>query len=211
MQGLKSPLYKEIIHQADYITPDGIGIVKACKWLRRPVKERITGFDLMTELLQLANQHQWKVYLLGSKSAIVSKTSSNMVEKYPNLVMAGYHHGYFTNDGHIIEEIKETQPDLIFVAMGCPRQEKWIYESIDKFSRGLFIGVGGSIDVMSGLDQRAPQRWIDMQLEWLYRIVKKPRRILLIPKLLSFIFEILKEYIALNTIVAKRKVIEKKS
>lgn len=211
MQRQTSPFYKDIIDHADYITPDGIGIVKACKWLRRSVQERITGFDLMTELLHLANQHGWKVYLLGSTSDIVSKTSSHMVEKYPNLVIAGYHHGYFTKDDFIIKEIQETQPDLIFVAMGCPRQEKWIHGNLEKFSKGLFIGVGGSFDVMSGMDQRAPLKWIDLELEWLYRMVKKPRRILLVPKLISFIFTIVKEFVALNTIEAKRKVVEKKS
>lgn len=209
MQTRKDPQYKDVIDHSDYLTPDGIGIVKACKWLRRPVKERITGFDLMTKLLGLADQHGWKVYLLGSKSSIVVETCSNIVERYPNLTMAGYHHGYFTNDAQIIEEIQESQPDLVFVAMGCPKQEKWIHDNMDKFEKGLFIGVGGSFDVMSGFDQRAPQRWIDLHIEWLYRIVKKPRRVLLIPRLVSFVFVVLKEFVALNTIVAKRKVVEK--
>ncbi|MDR7079598.1 N-acetylglucosaminyldiphosphoundecaprenol N-acetyl-beta-D-mannosaminyltransferase [Neobacillus niacini] len=210
MQGKKDPHYNEIVHHADYITPDGIGIVKACQLLRMPVKERITGFDLMNELLHLGNQHGWKVYLLGSDSSIVSKTSETIIDQYPDLVMAGYHHGYFSNDDQIIDEIQESQPDLIFVAMGCPRQEKWIHDHLGKFEKGVFIGVGGSFDVMAGEDKRAPQQWIDMNIEWLYRIVKKPRRILLIPTLILYVVEVVKELAAMNSVVAKRKVVQKK-
>ncbi|MFS0774791.1 WecB/TagA/CpsF family glycosyltransferase [Neobacillus sp. 3P2-tot-E-2] len=211
MQAQKDPQYKGIIECADYLTPDGIGVVKACKWLRRPVRERITGFDLMSALLGLADQHGWKVYLLGATASIVARTCNTIMEHYPGLVVAGYHDGYFTDDGEIVKEIVESQPDLIFVAMGCPLQEKWIYENLPTFRKGVFIGVGGSFDVMSGLDQRAPQRWIDLHVEWLYRIVKKPRRVLLMPRLIAFVFEVLKEMLAVNTIVGKRKVVEKKA
>jgi N-acetylglucosaminyldiphosphoundecaprenol N-acetyl-beta-D-mannosaminyltransferase len=210
MQTQRDSQYKDIIDHADYITPDGIGIVKARQWLGKPVEERITGFDLMKELLQLANLYGWKVYLLGSKSGVVAKTSAAVRESYPNLDLAGYHHGYFTNDAAIVEEIKGSEPDLIFVAMGCPRQEQWIHENLGKFRKGVFIGVGGSFDVISGMDQRAPQGWIDLHLEWLYRIVMKPRRILLLPKLLSFVFEVLKEVLAFDGVEVKRKVVEKK-
>jgi N-acetylglucosaminyldiphosphoundecaprenol N-acetyl-beta-D-mannosaminyltransferase len=209
MQAQKDPQYKDIIDHANYLTPDGIGIVKACKWLRTPVEERITGFDLMTELLGLGDQHGWKVYLLGSTSEVVTRACSNIMEQFPGLVIVGYHDGYFEDDGEIIEEIVESEPDLIFVAMGCPRQERWIDDNLSKFSRGLFMGVGGTFDVISGLDQRAPQRWIDLHVEWLYRILKKPRRFLLVPRLVAFVFEVLKEMIVLNTI--GRKVMKKKA
>lgn len=211
MNAQKDPQYRDIIDHADYITPDGIGIVKACKWLQRPVQERITGFDLMSSLLGLADSHGWKVYLLGSTASVVARTSSNIREQYPGLVVAGYHDGYFSDDGEIVAEIVESEPDLIFVAMGCPLQERWIYENLSRFGKGLFIGVGGSFDVMSGLDQRAPERWIDLHAEWLYRIVKKPRRILLVPLLVAFVFEVLKEFRTVNTIVSKGKVVEKKA
>jgi N-acetylglucosaminyldiphosphoundecaprenol N-acetyl-beta-D-mannosaminyltransferase len=210
MQTQRDSHYKDIIDHADYITPDGIGIVKARQWMGNPVLERITGFDLMKELLLLADLYGWKVYLLGSTSEIVEKTSAAVRESYPNLVLAGYHHGYFTNDAGIVEDIKASEPDLIFVAMGCPRQEQWIHENLGWFRKGVFIGVGGSFDVIAGMDQRAPQGWIDLHLEWLYRIIKKPRRILLLPKLLSFVFEVLKEGLALDAVEVKRKVVEKK-
>ncbi len=190
--------YKNMLFQADFITTDGIGIVKACKWLGIPLMERITGFDLMESLIQLANQAEWKVYLLGASPEVVSLAKANINKKYPRVKIVGCHHGYFDSSTIVIEEIKRVDPDLIFVGMGCPRQEKWISENIKEFRKGLYIGIGGSLDVLSGKDKRAPKNWINCHLEWLYRIIRKPKRVYVLKELCFFLRDVVREWIVLK-------------
>lgn len=176
----------EYIHKATYICADGIGIVKAAKILGRPLKERVTGYDTMIGLLQVSNKKRYKIYLLGAKKDTLQKTVENIKRDYPNINIIGYHDGYFDwNCNDIAETIAIHQPDLVFVALGVPRQEKWIAEHIDQFSKGVFIGVGGSFDVIAGTVKRAPTIWQKLNLEWFYRLLKQPsrfRRMLSIPR-----------------------------
>lgn len=207
MRAYKDHNYQEKIGQADIITPDGIGVVKAFEWLGKPVHSRITGFDLMQNLFALANESRWKVYLLGTTPETVHQTKENIRQTYPEVNIAGFHHGYFETDETIIKEIQETQPDLIFVAMGCPKQETWIADHLELFRKGIFIGVGGSFDVIAGRDKRAPNRWIRHNLEWLYRIIKKPERIVLLKDLCLFLGLVLKELTIHH--IKKQKPVEK--
>lgn len=165
------------IKKATYICADGIGVVKAAKILGQPLKERVTGFDTMMGLLKKGNEKRFKIYLLGAKDDTLKKAVSNIQRDYPNIEIVGFHDGYFDWENNTIaEEISKAQPDLVFVALGVPRQEKWIYENIDKFSHGVFIGVGGSFDVIAGTVKRAPKIWQKMHLEWFYRLLKQPSR-----------------------------------
>lgn len=170
--------YKKIIQQADYITADGIGVVKAGQLLNTPLPERVTGYELMIDLLALANERAYRVYLLGAAEETLQKTIKNMQHTYPKVKLVGSHHGFFDwNSSHIQQEIEEKKPDLIFVALGVPRQEQWIAEHIETFEKGIFIGVGGSFDVIAGTVKRAPVAWQKANLEWLYRIIKQPSRL----------------------------------
>ncbi|MGG0720086.1 WecB/TagA/CpsF family glycosyltransferase [Robertmurraya massiliosenegalensis] len=187
--------YKEIVQSADYVVPDGIGIIVASKMLNAPIMERIAGFDLMMSLLQQANTNRWKVYLLGGKDEVNQKAVKAIRETYPDLVIVGSHHGYFGSEESegIKEEVQKLEPDLVFVALGAPRQEEWITQALPSFSKGLFMGVGGSFDILAGEAKRAPDIWIRLKLEWLYRLVKQPsrwRRMLAIP---HFLMKILKQ------------------
>lgn len=165
------------IHKATYICADGIGIVKAAKLLGQPIKERVTGYDTMMGLLQLGNQKKYKIYLLGAKNETVNKAVENIHRDFPNIEVVGYHDGYFDwQKNTIAEEIRQLQPDIVFVALGVPRQEKWITEHLEEFSHGLFIGVGGSFDVIAGTVKRAPKFWQNIHLEWFYRLLKQPSR-----------------------------------
>lgn len=167
----------QYIHQATYICADGIGVVKAAKILGHPLKERVTGFDTMIGLLQLGNEKRYKIYLLGAKQETLQKAVENIRRNFPNIEIVGFHDGYFDwEQNDISEEIKSFQPDIVFVALGVPRQEKWISENIDKFPFGIFIGVGGSFDVIAGTVKRAPKMWQKMHLEWFYRLLKQPSR-----------------------------------
>lgn len=190
----RNPRYLDTIRHADFISADGIGVVHATRSMGRKVTERITGFDLMLNLLELASIYGWKVYLLGSHPHLVKQASINIINKFPGLILSGYHHGYFKSEDNIIQEIKVNQPDLIFVAMGCPKQEEWIFNHLVRFEKGLFVGVGGSIDVLSGRVKRAPKFWIKYHLEWLFRMIQQPKRIVVVAELLSFAFHMWKEY-----------------
>ncbi|MGP4078965.1 WecB/TagA/CpsF family glycosyltransferase [Pseudalkalibacillus sp. R45] len=195
MQTFKDSYFKRIIQEASYVTPDGVGIKIASKILDKPILERITGFETMIDLLQTAAKNKHNVYFLGAKNTTIKKAVENVQLKFPGLQVQGYRDGYFTNKEsvEIRNEIKKLQPDLVFVGLGCPRQEKWIYENIDHFNKGIFMGVGGSFDVLSGEVKRAPLMWRKLNLEWFYRLVTQPWRIKRMLELPKFLLKVFKE------------------
>lgn len=158
------------------LVPDGIGIVKAAKMLRYDVKERIPGIDIANKLLAYGNEFKKSIYLFGSKEEVIISMKEVIKEKYPNLKLVGATNGYEKDKDKVFEKIANKKPDIILVALGIPGQEKLIYKHIDKFDKGIFVGVGGSFDVISGHKKRAPQIFIKLNLEWLYRIIKEPKR-----------------------------------
>jgi N-acetylglucosaminyldiphosphoundecaprenol N-acetyl-beta-D-mannosaminyltransferase len=178
--------YMQVIQKANYITADGIGIVKAAELINQPLPGRVTGFDTMLKLLELANTNQYSVYMLGAKEEVLEKAVGEVEKDYPNLKVVGSQSGFFDwEDNTIMDEIKRLNPELVFVALGVPRQEKWIAENIKKCEKGIFIGVGGSFDVLAGAVQRAPVIWQKANLEWIYRLLKQPsrwQRVLAIPR-----------------------------
>ncbi|MFB5195052.1 WecB/TagA/CpsF family glycosyltransferase [Neobacillus sp. KR4-4] len=188
------PEYLTIVQSADMIVPDGAGIIIASKILNQPIYERVTGYDLTIRLLEEANKKKWSIYLLGGKEETNQKAVATIQRQFNQIHIAGSHHGFFDwQKNTITSEIKAKGPDIIFVALGFPRQEKWIKENLPYFSKGLFMGVGGSIDVLAGEVQRAPRIWQKINLEWLYRLITQPsrwRRMLAIPKFLSQIFKV---------------------
>ncbi len=170
--------YMKILNKADYITPDGIGIVKAANKLGKPLPERVTGFDLMKDLLEKADEYQMSVYLLGAKHEVIEEAKVNIEKTYPNLKIVGYHDGYFDwETNKVADEIDALKPDFVFVALGVPRQEKWISQNIDRFQKGVFMGVGGCFDVWAGAVKRAPEFWQKVHLEWFYRLINQPSRL----------------------------------
>ena len=188
MHAKKNGDYYRTLQKADYITPDGIGILLASKILKTPIRERVTGYDLMGELLKIAEKMRWKVYLFGAKEQTLEKAYQNIKKKHPSLHIVGRHHGYVDiNDPRVAQEIETLEPDITFVALGFPKQEYWIARYLDQFNKGLFLGVGGSFDVWSGEVKRAPKIWIDLHLEWFYRFLKQPwrlKRLLVLPEFL---------------------------
>ncbi|MED4224290.1 WecB/TagA/CpsF family glycosyltransferase [Neobacillus cucumis] len=186
-----NPYYEKILKSSNYIIPDGAGIILASKILGQPLQERLTGFDLMSRLLEISNNHKYKIYLLGTKPGIIDKSVSNIQKVFPHIEIAGFHHGYFKSDQEIINEIQQCQPDIIFVGLGFPKQEKWISKNRHMFNKGIFIGVGGCLNIWAGVNKRAPKFMRDLNLEWLYRLMKEPtrsKRMLAIPIFLSRVF-----------------------
>lgn len=194
MEARRNPDYKNTLLQANYIVPDGSGILLAAKCKKTPLKERIAGFDLMVDMLKLANEHGSRCFFLGGKEAVVKQTVAVVNNKYPNIQIVGSHHGYFDlNDKKVAQYVKASNPDFVFVALGFPKQETWINRNLSDFKHGIFIGVGGSFDVLSGNVKRAPDFWIKLNLEWLYRVIKQPFRIKRLFPIFRFIGLILKK------------------
>ncbi|MDQ0881523.1 N-acetylglucosaminyldiphosphoundecaprenol N-acetyl-beta-D-mannosaminyltransferase [Peribacillus sp. V2I11] len=138
--------YKDIIISADYITPDGVGIIMASKWLNQPLQERITGFDLMNELFRVADEKALKVYLLGAEENVIEAAALKVKESYPGLELVGYNHGYIDiKDDTLPKSIAELEPDIILTALGFPRQEKWVSKHYALFSKGVIHGSWGKL------------------------------------------------------------------
>jgi len=159
------------------LVPDGIGIVKVAKANGYDIKERITGIDIATTLLDYGNELKKKIYLFGAKADVINLMNDVLKNNYPNLELVGSSNGYVKDKDKVFDEIIKLEPDIVLVALGIPHQEKLIYKHINKFKKGIFVGVGGSFDVISGYKKRAPKIFIKLNLEWLYRIITEPKRI----------------------------------
>jgi N-acetylglucosaminyldiphosphoundecaprenol N-acetyl-beta-D-mannosaminyltransferase len=188
--------YQKAIESATYITADGIGIVKGARVMGHRLPERVTGFDLFMRLLATANELGQSAYFLGARENVLNKTLDTINKEFPGLVIAGSHHGFFDwTSQEIAEEIKSKKPDYVFVALGFPLQEEWIAQNFHKFDQGVFIGIGGSFDVVAGEVKRAPQIWQKWNVEWLYRLLQQPARCRRMAALPRFIFKVMEEKI----------------
>lgn len=186
-------IYKIINDKNNLIVPDGIAIVKTARYLGYDIKERITGVEIAEHLLELANKNKYKVYLFGASIEVMEKLELVINAKYPNIKLVGATNGYVKDKDSVMEYIKTTKPDIVMLALGIPMQEKLINNHIKDFKKGIFIGVGGSFDVLSGTKKRAPKLFIKLNLEWLYRIICEPKRIGRFLKYnIKFLFKILK-------------------
>lgn len=178
MTGRSNPeFHRALIDPETVITPDGIGVVKGAKMAGIAVNERVTGVETVEYLLSKGAKNGLSVYFYGAKPEVLQKFSEILSEKYKGLKIAGLHDGYSDNEQIVFDRIAELSPDLVFVALGIPRQELAIYNNLHRFNKGIFIGCGGSIDVLSGSKKRAPKLFIKLNCEWLYRILKEPKRL----------------------------------
>jgi len=193
--GLNNSVLEENFKQkTSIIIPDGVGTVLASKLLKKPVKEKIAGIDVVREVLIKANLEGKSIYLLGAKEEVLNKCVENLKCQFPNLKISGYHNGFFdlNNCEDIIENIKRCNPWAMFVAMGSPRQEIFIEKVMDIVDTHIFMGVGGVFDIFAGELKRAPKWMISLGLEWLYRVIKEPfriKRLIAIPKFLLLVLK----------------------
>ena len=178
MIGKDNELFDEILKsEKTVIVPDGIGVVKAANMLDIPVKERVTGVEIVQSLFEMLNEKKRSLYLLGAKKEVLDQLVARIGNEYTGIKLAGYCDGYVKDKDAVFEQIVELKPDVVLVALGIPAQEQLIYKYYDRFEKGIFVGVGGSFDVLSGMKKRAPKIFIKLNLEWLYRIAKEPKRI----------------------------------
>jgi N-acetylglucosaminyldiphosphoundecaprenol N-acetyl-beta-D-mannosaminyltransferase len=174
----KDEKLKQVLLDADLITADGMSVVWASRVLGQPLKQRVTGIDLFQRLVERAAQRGLSVYFLGARDESVRGTVKRFKSRHAELKVAGYHNGYFADSESdaIANLIKQSAADLLFVAMGSPAQENWIASQLARSGVRFALGVGGSFDHVSGLAVRAP-RWMQRAgLEWLYRLMREPRR-----------------------------------
>ncbi|MGO5074108.1 WecB/TagA/CpsF family glycosyltransferase [Clostridium sporogenes] len=185
-------LFKNFTDKDSIIIPDGVGVVLASKIIKNPVKEKIAGIELMNGILKKCNENGKAVYLLGTTEDVLKECERKLLIKYRNLNIIGKHNGFFDMDNckDILEDIKESKPYALFIAMGCPRQEKFISKYMDELPCKIYMGVGGSFDVFAGKVKRAPRWMINCNLEWLYRVVKEPYRIKRLASIPKFLLKV---------------------
>lgn len=189
MLAKENPALKEALAGADIVLPDGAGIVKGAAILGRPMKEKVPGIDFACGVMARLAERGGSVYLFGAKPGVAEVAAETLRTKFPGLVISGTSDGYFSDDGPIIEKIKDAAPDLLLVCLGAPKQELWMAKMSGKLPVGLMVGLGGSLDVFAGTVKRAPEAWQKLDLEWLYRLLKEPRRIGRMMKLPLFVIE----------------------
>mgnify|MGYP000580229440 FL=1 len=178
---------REMLNGADLMLPDGAGVVLASKLLRTPVKQKVAGVDFAAGLLGILERNGQSLYLLGGKPGIGELAAQKMLEAHPQLRIAGIADGYFQDEAPVIAKINASGADALFVCLGAPKQERFMVQHQQELHVHLMAGLGGSLDAFAGTVQRAPAWMIRLNLEWLYRLIREPkrfRRMLRLPKYL---------------------------
>jgi N-acetylglucosaminyldiphosphoundecaprenol N-acetyl-beta-D-mannosaminyltransferase len=178
----KDEIFRNILNNAVIAIPDGFGLMLASKFLKRPLGQRITGVDFIWQVAGMAEQKKYSIYLYGAKKGIAKKTAEKLKNEFPNIKIVGAESGYGENgelsDAQVAEDIKQKSPDILLVALGAPKQEKWIAEHLPNLPGvKVAMGVGGAFDYISGSVKRAPVFIRKIGLEWLYRLIIQPWRI----------------------------------
>ncbi|WP_225884280.1 WecB/TagA/CpsF family glycosyltransferase [Lacticaseibacillus mingshuiensis] len=194
MKARRDSDFAALVKQADLVTADGIGVVQGAAMLGRPLPERVTGYDLLVDLLGLANEKHLRVFLIGAKPEVIAQTAAKVQATYPQLVLAGARDGYFDlTDTSVIDAVASARPDMVFAALGAPKQEQFLTQLRAQLPHALLMGVGGSFDVLAGVAKRAPGWMQRAHLEWLYRLIKQPSRLGRMMVLPQFVFAVRKQ------------------
>jgi len=175
----KDPELRDAVLSSDIILADGAAVVWASKLLRTPLPERVTGIDLMFGMFERGMERGYRVYCLGATEEISRTVEENLARDYPGLVLAGRHHGYFTEEEaqDIADQVRDSKADILLVAMTSPKKERFLAKWMAHMQVPVCHGVGGSFDVYAGKVERAPERWQKLGLEWLYRVKQEPGRL----------------------------------
>lgn len=179
-----------LLNGAALVLPDGAGTVLGAKLLGTPLKQKVAGIDFAANLLGVLEESGKKLYLLGGKPGIGELAAEKMLEKHPKLQICGIADGYFKDETPVIEKINAARPDVLFVCLGAPKQEKFMYAHKNELQVRLMIGLGGSLDGFAGTVKRAPKWMIRLQLEWLYRLIKEPWRLGRMMRLPKFVLAV---------------------
>ena len=193
MRARRNPALLKAYKQADLVTPDGIGLVWASCILGTPLPARVSGIDVLEAFCERAAERGYRVFFLGAAPGVAEAAAQRLQARYPGLQIAGVHHGYFSPDeeANVLKEIHRARPDALFVGLGVPKQELWMLRHRDALEVPVVMGVGGSFDVLSGRLPRAPEGWQQLGLEWLWRVLREPRRLRRVRVIPLFLLEVL--------------------
>lgn len=187
----KDSAYMDIVNRAALVLPDGIGIIYAAKILGEPVSGKVAGVEFAEHLVSTMAKEHMRLFLLGAKPGVAEQAGKNLCAKYPGLVLAGTHDGYFSDPQTAVDAVNACGgADVVFVCLGAPKQEKFMAQYQDALDATLLCGLGGSLDVFAGVAKRAPDIFIKLGLEWFYRLLKQPSRIgrmMTLPKFLLIV------------------------
>lgn len=179
MMAQKDKEFFDLLKESSLSTPDSIGVIIGAKLQGKSFKERIPGQSYFRKIIELSNEKGYSIYMLGGKPGIPQKAKENLEKLFPNVNIVGVHDGFFdeNQEKEVIKEINELQPNVLFVALGAPRQEKWIYKHKDELKVDVATGQGGTYDYEAGRIKRAPI-WIQkIGMEWFWRLCREPKRI----------------------------------
>ncbi len=189
----KHPDFAKILNEAELVLPDGVGIKIGLKFNGIDI-QRITGVGFARELIANSEKMGLPIALVGAKPHVIEKCQENLKKDFPDLKIVYSHDGYFTDSQEIYNDLKQYNPKILFVALGAPKQEEFIYDLKKILPSTVMIGIGGSFDVWAGEVKRAPEIWQKLGLEWLYRTIKQPERFKRIfPTLPIFVYNVIKE------------------
>lgn len=188
----KDEAFRAALNGANLVLPDGIGVIYAAKILGTPLQGRVPGCDFAAALCDWMAKNGRKLFLLGAKPGVAAQAAENLEKTYPGLCVCGTHDGYFQEDAPVVEAIRASGADAVFVCLGAPKQEYWMIEHGPQTGASFLIGLGGSLDVFAGTVKRAPAIWQKLGLEWLYRLLKQPSRIGRMAKLPLFLVSAVK-------------------
>ena len=161
----ENPAAMQAVNGADLVLPDGIGVVKGAAMLGTPLKEKTPGIEFAAGLMEKMAERGRSLYLLGAKPGVADLAAERLQKQYPRLKIAGTHDGYFKEDAPVVEAIRESGADCVFVCLGAPKQELWMARNGPATGAHLLCGLGGSLDVFAGTVERAPKFWSDHGLE----------------------------------------------
>jgi len=178
------------VNGADLVLPDGIGVIYGAKILHTPLRERVPGIEFGTAMIEKCCKLGKSVYLLGAKPGVAEAAAENLKKKYPGLVIAGTHDGYFKEDEPIAQEVRASNADMALVCLGAPKQEIFMEKYGETMGCKVMMGLGGSLDIFAGVAQRAPEFYCKNNLEWFYRLIKNPQRIGRMMKLPLFLVHV---------------------
>jgi len=176
----KNDRLRRSVISADLINADGMSVVYAARFLGRPLRERVTGIDLFWTLLAWSEQKGYRPFLLGAKEDVLRKAVAKIGERYPRLILSGFRSGYWAagEEASVAREIAAVKPDLLFVGISTPKKETFIHDHAESLGVPFIMGVGGSFDIAAGITKRAPEWMQKRGLEWLFRVIQEPKRMI---------------------------------
>lgn len=193
MMAQKDEEFYNILQSAELATPDSVGVMLGGKFQKKPFKQRIPGQEYFRKVLEVGEKENWTFYLLGGRGEVPKIATENLKKIYPNVNIVGYHEGFFEEDSEkeVIQEINELKPNVLFVAMGAPIQEKWIAKHKNELKVDIAAGQGGTFDYEAGRIKRAPKVIQKLGIEWLWRLILEPSRIFRMVVLPIYLFKII--------------------